>query len=361
VIPVTPPGDSRSRIRELLRRALTTPRFILCWLAIWLSAVLTVDYYDRIEGPAMNERIAQHHEMVTGYAPYAYRYRILTPYAAEGVARLLQQLPVVSARDTVPPLSYSQLAFTLAYCVLNFSALVTLLWSLGELIWRLFRYELALFGVAVSAMMVSFTFRDHYFHPWSFWEGAFFSLGLLLIHRKRYIQLSVVSLLGLLNRETSVFLLVAFLFTALPRELSRQGVRRALRSRELRFAVGNLAVWVVGFFILHSVIGYRPSTFFLETALRGNRAHVGYALILNALFVGLISPLVIAGIRRSPPLIRRSALMMPAYLGLLLVIGFWWEVRYWITLLPIVVPGLVAALANATPPKELEVTLPTPG
>jgi len=361
VIPVTLPGDSRSRIRELLRRALTTPRFILCWLAIWLSAVLTVDYYDRIEAPGMNDRIALHHGIVTGSAPYQFRYRILTPYIADGTARLLQHLPIVRTRPSMQLRPYSELAFTLAYCFLNLLALITLFWSLGELLWRLFRYDLALCGVALSAMLVSFTFRDHYFQPWSFWEGAFFALGLLLIHRRRYALFSGVSLLGLLNRETSVFLLVAFLFTALPQDMSREGLRRAARSRGLRFAVGNLAVWVAGFFILHAVVGYRPSTFFLETALRGNRAHVGYALILNALFIGLISPLVIAGIRRSPPLIRRSALMMPAYLGLLLVIGFWWEVRYWITLLPIVVPGLVAALANAAPPKELEVTLSAPG
>jgi hypothetical protein len=332
----------------LIWRAFTTRRFVLGWLAIWFSAMLTGDYFVRIEAPAMKARIALHSDMVTGNAPYAYRYRVLTPYAAEAMARLLQRLPTVRTRPTAPMLPYSELAFTSAYCLLNFAALITLLWCLGELIWRLFRYELALFGVATAAMLVSFTFRDHYYHPWSFWEGAFFALGLLMIHRKGYLLFSVVSLLALVNRETSIFLLVAFLFTALPQDVSKGNVVKALRSLELRVALGNLAAWVAGFFLLHYLVGYKPSTFTAETAWIGNRAHIWYALILNTLMIGFVSPLILRGIRPSPPLIRRAALMMPAYLALLLALGYWWEIRYWITLLPIVVPALVAATANGT-------------
>jgi hypothetical protein len=338
----------------MLSHVLTTPRVILCWLAIWLSAMLTCDYYVRVEGPAMKARIVFHHNMIDGSAAYQYRYRVLTPYVAEGLARALQRLPVVRTRPHAQYLTYSELAFTLAYGFLNATALIGLLWSLGELIWRLFRFDLALLGVAVSAVLVGFTFRDHYYQPWSFWEGAFFALGLLLIHRRQYLLFSVVSLLGLVNRETSVFLLVAFLFIALPRGLSKATVTSALKGVELRFAVGNLVVWLFGYFLLHYLVGYRPSTFFLETALKGNREHLREALVLNGLLIGFVSPFVLRGIRLSPPLLRRAALMMPGYLGLLLVIGYWWEIRYWITLLPIVVPALVAAMANAAPSTGLE-------
>jgi hypothetical protein len=351
--------ESRPRIRERMRRVLSTPRLILCWVAIWLSAMLTGDYYVRVEAPAMNARISLHQDMVTGNAPYAYRYRVLAPYAAEALARLLQHAPIVNTRALTPPLPYSGLAFTTAYCLLNLAALVTLLWSIGELTWRLSRYDLALLGVAIAAVMVGFTFRDHYYHPWSFWEGAFFALGLLLIHRQQFLLFSALNLFGLINRETSVFLLVAFLLTTLPRDLSKARAIEALHSSPFRFAVGNLIVWVIGFFTLHYVIGYKPSTFTLETAVAGNRAHIWYALVLNTLFIGCVSPLILKGLRLSPPLIRRSALMIPGYLALLLTLGYWWEIRYWITLLPIVVPALVAALANAAPPEELELQLPS--
>ena len=279
MIPLDRSKESRPRLRERMRRALSTPRFILCWVAIWMSAMLTGDYYVQVEAPAMNARIALHQEMVTGNAPYAYRYRVLTPYAAEVAARMLQQAPIISTRPLAPPLRYSEVAFTAAYSLLNMAALVTLLWSIGELTWRLSRYDLALLGVAIAAVLVRFTFRDHYYHPWSFWEGAFFALGLLLIHQQRYLLFSVVNLFGLLNRETSVFLLVAFLLIALPRDRSKASAIATLRSAPFRFAVANLIAWVIGFFALHYVVGYKPSTFTIETAVAGNRAHVWLSLI----------------------------------------------------------------------------------
>lgn len=326
----------------------TSPGALLWWLSIWLSGMLTYEYYDRVEAPAMAKRIAIHHEIVTGSAPYQYRYRILLPYTAEAVGRVLQQLPGVGSSPATEPLSYSKRAFALAYCLLNMTALCIMLASLGKLIWQFFAYHFALLGVAVSAFLVNFTFRDQYFHPWSFWEGAFFALGLLLIHRKQYWLFSGISLLGLLNRETSIFLLLAFLFYTLPQERSMDALRKALKTRDMRFALANLLVWVPGLLLLHQVLGYRPSTFFIETAVNGNRERFKDALLLNFLLMGFVWPLVMRGMRLSPLLIRRAALMLPAYFGLLLVIGFWWEIRYWITILPIVIPALIAAIASAT-------------
>jgi hypothetical protein len=39
-----------------------------------------------------------------------------------------------------------------------------------------------------------------------------------------------------------------------------------------------------------------------------------------------------------------ASLVIPGYLALLLVIGYWWEIRYWLTLLPLLVPLGLAAL-----------------
>ena len=297
--------------------------------------MLTYEYYNRIEDPARDARISLHAAIVDGTAPYQYRYRVLIPYAAEGLGRVLQHAPFLRTRAVAPPLSYSKSAFTVAYGLLNFAALVIMLWSVGELIWRLTRFELAPFGIALSAMMLSFTFRSHYYHPWSFWEGAFFALGLLLMHREQYWRVSVLSLVALANRETSVFLLVAFFFISLP------------RGRGLRFAIGNLVVWVCGFFALHYMVGYQPSTFSLQMAIDGNRTNILFSLLLNGLLIGLSLPLIWQGLRRSSPFIRRAALMLPAYVGLLLVIGYWWEIRYWISALPILVPAIAAAIADA--------------
>src|SRR5262249_10296038 len=140
-----------------------------------------------------------------------------------------------------------------------------------------------------------------------------------------------------------VFLVLILVATALP----------DYRSREMRFAIGTLAAWTGGFFLLHYFVGYRPSAFFLETALAGNREDAWFALLLNGLMVGIVSPLILRGMVTGPRLIRRAALVLPLYLALLLVIGYWWEVRYWITAIPIVVPALIAAARQTLHPASV--------
>jgi hypothetical protein len=73
-------------------------------------------------------------------------------------------------------------------------------------------------------------------------------------------------------------------------------------------------------------------------------------LLLNGLMIGIVSPLILRGLMTSPRLIRRAALVLPLYLALLLVIGYWWEIRYWITAIPVVVPALVAAARRTLHP-----------
>jgi hypothetical protein len=330
--------------------SLNSRRLILCCAAVWLTGLLTFEYHSRIEAPAIEKRIQMHTSIVEGTAPYQVRYRILIPNAAEVLANLIQRSPIASSRPPVGAAPYSERAFALAYVLLNSVAFLILFLALGELMWRLFRFDLALLGMAVSGLLVSLTFRDHYFHPWSPWEGALFAVGLLLIHVKSYKTLCALVLLGLLNRETCVFLLLAFLFCTLPADLRKGDWRATLGRRDFRYAAGTLVLWVIGFFVLHQVVGYRPSTFFIETAVRGNRSHLTYAVLLNVLLFGPLWPFMIKGLWTAPFLIRRSAMMLPAYFGLLLVIGYWWEIRYWISVIPVVVPALIAAIQSAMPP-----------
>src|SRR6185312_4465162 len=307
--------------------------FMLGWLAAWLAAMLTYDYYARVENPEMQSRMELHRMMVTGSAPYQYRYRVLIPYAADALAHVLQRTPVLANQPEAGDLGYSHRAFTVSFGIFNFAAIALMLSAIGVLMTRLLTHELALFGVAASAVMMEFTFRNHTYQPWSFWEGAFFAVGLLLIHRRRYWAFSVLSVLALLNRETSVFLLIAFLAIEWP------------NGPGLRFAIGNVAVWIAGFFALHRIVGYAPATFFISTAIEGNRNNLLLSIWLNALLVGIALPLIWRGLQRAPQFYRRAALALPPYLALLLVIGYWWEIRYWITALPIIVPLIACALA----------------
>ena len=328
------------------------PRFarwqstVIILVAIHLSGILAYDYYWRVENPSMDRRIALHRDILDGSAPYEYRYRVLIPEVADAIAQIIQSSPVASSEPKLTALPYSRKAFEIAYVSLDFMAFAVLLWSVAELLRRLFDYPLALFGMALSSFLVNFTFRDHYFHPWSFWEGAFFAAGLLLLHQERYWLFSVIGIVGVFNRDTSLFLLLAFLFYTLPERLTRRSLADLLHERAFRFALGNLIVWTAGFFLLRLSIGYKPAVFSVETAWKGNSEHWPYALILNLLLFGPMWVWVVRGIPISPLLIRRAAMIIPLYIGLLLVIGYWWEIRYWISLIPILVPGLIAAISK---------------
>ena len=62
---------------------------------------------------------------------------------------------------------------------------------------------------------------------------------------------------------------------------------------------------------------------------------------------------VLRGMAAGPRLIRRAALVLPLYFALLLVIGYWCEIRYWITAIPIVVPALIAAALRTLHPASV--------
>src|SRR5262249_14905449 len=130
---------------------------------------------------------------------------------------------------------------------------------------------------------------------WSFWEGTFFALGLLFIHLRRYWAFFVLSIVALLNRETSVFLLIAFLAIEWPNPAS------------VRFVIANFAAWVVGFVALHWIVGYAPSTFTLQMAADGNRSNLLLSIWMNLLIIGIPLPLLWRGLQRAPAFYRRAA------------------------------------------------------
>jgi hypothetical protein len=336
-------GAAKSR---WISRFARSQSIVLIFVAIQLSGLLTYDYFWRVERPFMDNRIALHRAILDGSAPYEYRYRILMPKVADILARVLQYSPISSSHPNMAPLSYSRNAFELAYICLDLLGFFVLLWSLGELVRRLFQYSLALFGMALASFLINFAFRDHYFHPWSFLEGALFALGLLLIHQERYWLFSGISILGVFNRETSVFLLLAFFFYTLPQAVTKRSLADLHTKRAFKFAIASLILWGLGFLVLHKTVGYKPPTFLIETAWKDNRDRWPYTLTLNCLLFGPMWFWVVRGVLMSPLLIRRAAMIIPLYLGLLLVIGYWWEIRYWISVIPILIPGLIAAISK---------------
>jgi hypothetical protein len=110
-----------------------------------------------------------------------------------------------------------------------------------------------------------------------------------------------------------------------------------------------MAAWLGTYFAVHHFIGYKPATFFLSTAIAGNLTYLGYAILFNALMPGFVLLFAIIGLRSSPRLIRVMAVALVPYLAVLAAIGYWVEIRYWMSTLPVMVPAFLASLRDANP------------
>jgi hypothetical protein len=322
---------------------------------IQLSSILAFEYWKRVEEPAGPTRYALHTAIIDGDAPYQFRYRVLIPAAAEVLAQLLQRVAfqeqqtfsgvvaapeVTSVNSVVRSSRYSKRSFYVAYILLNWTAITAFLLFLYLLICEWWEPSYGLFGIVLAAVVVGLTFRDHYFHPWSFWEAALLAAGLWMVRREHYRALAHLVVAGAFVRETTVFLPLGFLFYALPRTFSWA----ELKGRTILFALGNILLWLAAYAVVHVIIGYKPATFTIDMAVRGNLTHLHYAIALNALVLGPAWLLAIRGLLSCPELFQRFALAFLPYLGVLGVIGYWWEIRYWMTPLPILIPAVISAL-----------------
>ncbi len=307
-----------------------------------LTLVLTYNYFEYVERLTIQSRMKMHDAIVMGTAPYQYRYRVLVPYAAEALMKPLSLLPGMKSANALHERLQNR-PFMLAYGILNFVAIMLFLIFMLALLKQWFPWSMALLGVLLTAIIMSVTFRDHYFHPWSFWEAALYATGLHLIVRREYFLFTVANLIGVVNRETSCFLPLMFVLSVIPR--ASKDWLLSLERKDMRFALLNLAIWPLAFAVLHKVVGYAPATFTISIAWHGNKSRLFYSLFMNAILLGPLWVFAIKGlISSAPSVIRRSSLAVIPYVALLSVIGFWWEVRYWIPMLPILIPAIIASL-----------------
>jgi hypothetical protein len=254
------------------------------------------------------------------------------PYLAEGFVKIARVvLPQQTDRPTRPG---SQKAILFAYFVLDTSAFFVGLFATYLLCGVWLEPPWPLLGVVLEAALIPLTFHDVLFHPWSQAEFAFFSLGLWLVLRERWYPLAFLVALASLNRETSLFLVMAVFFIVLG------------NPRHRAWAIAYAAIWAVIFFGLRIVLGFPPPTFTVARALQVNLSRHGLALsaVLNFAVLGGLWAFVVMGYRKAPEFLRRAAWCIPFYCSLLLVIGFWNEVRYWTAVFPILIPLAVCHL-----------------
>jgi hypothetical protein len=292
-----------------------------------VSAVLAYIYFRQVGSPYPKERLELHQQILRGTAESPYRYRVLVPFVAEGLVRAL---------SAVLP---GGKAFLLAYALCDLAAIFFLLGVLYRYLGAWFTNEQALVGVLFAAATMPMALRDHYFQPWSILEAGLFAAGLLCIRDRRHLLLALIVALASLNRETAIFIPLAFLLTGVGAK-GEDGAGRPAGMKAALCFCGYAAIWAAAYFGLRLFLGGAPRVVTVDELLARNtispaifRTAVHLALIFGAFWI-----FAVAGFRRAPEFVKRTTLVAPLYLAAVALWGVWYEVRLLMPLYAIVVP-----------------------
>jgi hypothetical protein len=157
-------------------------------------------------------------------------------------------------------------------------------------------------------------------------EPGFFAIGLLLAFRQRRGWLALLVAIASLNRETAVFLPVAYAVTS------------PVTKRTVATSAALLAIWAVVVLGVRYAAGEGDRIWTLGTiwAWNRNREHLWLTVQNATLLLGAFWIFAVLGFRRSSPFVRRSVWMIPPYMAAVLLWGVWSEVRLLTPLYPVV-------------------------
>jgi len=295
-------------------------------LLLSVAAAVAYVYYDRIHRPNLALRLTLHDQIIQGAALSPYRYRVLVPFTAEILTGVLSA-----------PLSRDR-AFLVAYAICDLTATWCVLLALFVWLREWFTKERSLVGVLFVAATMSIALQDHYFQPWSLTEAALFGAALIAIRGRRFWILACLVAVASLNRETAVFIPLAFLATSV--DLMSVFTTRKPELKPMVLFVGLLAVWLVIFGALRYFRGHAPPVETIGGLLNANLApeRLARAVLSGSLFLGFFWVFAVLGFRSAPRFVRRLAVIIPPYVIAIGLWGMWYEVRLLMPLYFILVP-----------------------
>jgi hypothetical protein len=307
-----------------------------------LGVMLGALYVGAIELRDPAYSLGLHERIVAGEAGSPYRYRVLVP-------ALLEAVTFGFAR--VEPRGDAFLHAMLVYACGGF---VLQLVSLYVVCREWFSGVHALIAVLFVSGITLTTFSYFTYQPWSILEVSFMALGLLFASRGSWLAVGILVLLASLNRETGIFVPLAVFFGVLRQPLRQPGlvVRGVMSSRETRLAAALVLLSAGMFAALRLWRGGADQVDTLGDVILRNLQpeQLAAAGIALPLFLGLGWLYAALGFTVAPSFPRRAARVVPLYLAVFLVWGWWRETRILTTLYPLVLPLI---LAYCYPPRTL--------
>lgn len=296
------------------------------------TAITALDYGI---GPGDDTLLARrdiHKDILNQTARAPDRHRVLAPAVMEVPTRVLARFMPYDA------------AYDRAAVVFYLIAMGVLLATQYAYLRVWFTTEQALVGVLLIACTLRITIRQHDYSPYSFLEPSFFALGLLAILHGRRGWFAMLVAIATLNRETAIFMVALF---AVTQPLNRDTIKTVLAC---------CAIWLAIFAGLRFFGGEAERYWTIDLVFRTNVSQLWLAAFNIALLLGVFWVFAVLGLPRAPVFVRRSALVIPAYLAAVALWGIWWEVRLLMPLYPLLLPLALSYLfepgldAQRTPP-----------
>ncbi len=294
-------------------------------LILSVSAVLAYKYFYSIDKPNYEPRLELHNQIISGVAPSPYRYRVLVPFTEEFI---------IKALSTV---SSTKSAFLTSYALYDFAAIFFLLFMLLLWLKTWFTQEQALIGTLFTAGTMPMVLQNHYFQPWSLLEAGLFSAALLLIYQKRHFLLAILVALASMNRETAIFIPLAFLTTINFKAFLKH---KNIDWRSILFFCGLILIWASVFLGVRYLRGDAPHVETIRSLISINTAKgsLSKTFVNIILFLGGMWVFAFRGFKYSPRIIQSFAMIIPIYLFTIIIWGVWYEVRLLMPLYPILLP-----------------------
>ncbi len=281
-------------------------RFLMLTFAVTLSIGIFV--YEVIPQCAVHSCAGAFADIYISPSPY--RYRLLN---------FVLPALFVGTTPTEGQLMFNSLALHTAVFIAIYSGLYIWLkrWS---------DENRAMVGVFMFVAFLPLAFHIYAILIASILEVALLLWMLILIDRYKWVALIVA--VAVFNRETSAFLVLAYIATY-PREWRRWG--------------GLVLIYTVITAGLHLWLGYAPHVLGLLGTIQYNIQTIANAAFVNALLLPLWI-LVVVNYRCAPTVLKRLCWVALLYAGSVVVGGSWEESRLLMILFPFVLPVVVNSI-----------------
>ncbi len=301
--------------------------WIIFAIVVSAASAAIYNYFFLVDKPSQFARIDQHNLIIHGTAESPYRYRILIPFIVETAIKMSSLI-----------LPYPK-AFLIMYAFAEMVSITFLLWMLFVYCRLWFTREQALIGVLFVSSTLVMALRDHEFQPWSLLEPGLFTLGLLWIYRKKNIAFTCLIFVATLNRETALFLPIAFLCTEI--DLSKSNNKKEILSQKsIILFLGWMLLWGVTYVGLRVIRGNVPQVLTLhETWELNTLLHsLVRTVVEGSLFLGFFWLFAMVGYKYADEFMKKTAWVVPLYLIPIILWGSWHEVRLLMPMYPILIP-----------------------